>query len=649
MLVAVPAPTASAAPVTSVTLLSAPSLYPVGQKPEARGRIAPAAAGVPVSTEVWTGSAWSRSQQSTTTAGGEFRLPLTYAADSAGSTKYRLAATSDTTKVYSREFTVSRFSIGVHAVSAPARAAISQTAHVVAGVTTTGISAKGVEVSTQFLVNGSWSTSRKATTGADGRATLGLTYGEKTTGSYSWRLVASISGAQAVSKSYSLVRTDAVDPQPTVVVLSAPPSAPVGAAANVTGQVTVGGVPVPDADVSTQFLVNGSWSTSRKGSADGQGKATLPLTYGSDSPGAYSWRLQAVAHGATGVSSSFTLTRTGELPPSVAVWSAPGTATVGTPANVTGKVTRQGKPLANARVTTEFLVDGTWSVSRQATSDSQGFATLPLTYGDNAPGSYSWRLRATVNGQSSASASFVITRTVGGRVFALSAPSYERVNVGAVVRLKATYGSAPAVGARVQTQFLVKGAWSSSQSSTTNGSGEAVLPLTYGAGTIGTYSWRLVATIDGVHTTSQTYTTMRWDNGAMPDALLCQVPWAKKGIRIACEALPSFAAMNAAYRATSGKNFQVDHVSTVDTNCYRGMADQIRLRNAYLAGLGANASVPGKSSHGWGTACDINMGGYPMYSSPAYLWLKANAAKYGWVNNVAGEDWHWAYLPQPMF
>lgn len=46
---------------------------------------------------------------------------------------------------------------------------------------------------------------------------------------------------------------------------------------------------------------------------------------------------------------------------------------------------------------------------------------------------------------------------------------------------------------------------------------------------------------------------------------------------------------------------------------------------------------PGHSNHGNGLAVDIH---------PAAIqdWMKANAARFGWVNDVPSEPWHWSYL-----
>lgn len=57
---------------------------------------------------------------------------------------------------------------------------------------------------------------------------------------------------------------------------------------------------------------------------------------------------------------------------------------------------------------------------------------------------------------------------------------------------------------------------------------------------------------------------------------------------------------------------------------------------AKKAGRPLTAS-PGHSNHGNGLAVDIH---------PAAIqnWMKANAARFGWVNDVPSEPWHWSYL-----
>lgn len=56
------------------------------------------------------------------------------------------------------------------------------------------------------------------------------------------------------------------------------------------------------------------------------------------------------------------------------------------------------------------------------------------------------------------------------------------------------------------------------------------------------------------------------------------------------------------------------------------------------------AAFPGTSIHGWGLSADLNiLGGNP--SGEDLAWLRANAHKWGIVNDVSSEPWHWSYRP----
>ncbi|ARC55970.1 D-alanyl-D-alanine carboxypeptidase [Frondihabitans sp. 762G35] len=58
----------------------------------------------------------------------------------------------------------------------------------------------------------------------------------------------------------------------------------------------------------------------------------------------------------------------------------------------------------------------------------------------------------------------------------------------------------------------------------------------------------------------------------------------------------------------------------------------------------ALAALPGTSTHGLGVTVDWRSGiGDP--TSRAYKWMAANAHRYGWVNDVPSELWHWHFIP----
>ncbi len=81
-------------------------------------------------------------------------------------------------------------------------------------------------------------------------------------------------------------------------------------------------------------------------------------------------------------------------------------------------------------------------------------------------------------------------------------------------------------------------------------------------------------------------------------------------------------------------------VSLPVIDAYRSHDDQVRL--AAELGLyrdGGWAAVPGTSQHGWGRAVDLDL------DDRALAWLRANAWKYGFVEAVPREPWHWEFHP----
>ncbi|MGI5860481.1 MAG: peptidoglycan-binding protein [Myxococcales bacterium] len=75
------------------------------------------------------------------------------------------------------------------------------------------------------------------------------------------------------------------------------------------------------------------------------------------------------------------------------------------------------------------------------------------------------------------------------------------------------------------------------------------------------------------------------------------------------------------------------------TSGYRTYAQQQALYQRYGS---PRAAKPGYSNHQMGLAVDI--GGVGGYNTRAYRWLAANASKFGFVNNVSGEYWHFTYV-----
>ncbi|HYH96066.1 peptidoglycan-binding protein [Hyalangium sp.] len=99
------------------------------------------------------------------------------------------------------------------------------------------------------------------------------------------------------------------------------------------------------------------------------------------------------------------------------------------------------------------------------------------------------------------------------------------------------------------------------------------------------------------------------------------------------DAAKNFLAMQSAARS-AGVNLSA-------TSGFRSMEEQRVLYQKYLNGTGNLAAKPGYSNHQGGISMDI--GGVGGYNTKAYNWLKNNAGKYGFQNDVRGEYWHWTF------
>lgn len=125
-------------------------------------------------------------------------------------------------------------------------------------------------------------------------------------------------------------------------------------------------------------------------------------------------------------------------------------------------------------------------------------------------------------------------------------------------------------------------------------------------------------------------------NGQIPDEWLCELGIG--GHKLRADAAVSFAEMNAAFKADTGKDMAI-------TDSYRTLESQVSVAGR-KPGLAAR---PGTSLHGWGIALDFG-GGAATASGEQYEWLVKNAGKYGWENpdwakSSKYEPWHWEYVP----
>jgi hypothetical protein len=118
-------------------------------------------------------------------------------------------------------------------------------------------------------------------------------------------------------------------------------------------------------------------------------------------------------------------------------------------------------------------------------------------------------------------------------------------------------------------------------------------------------------------------------NGRIPLEML--TPIGIGGHRLYAPAAQGFLAMRAA-AAAEGIDIGI-------TDSYRTYDQQVDL--AARKGLyseGGYAAVPGTSKHGWGMAIDIDV------DAAGQAWMRANAGRFGYVENVPREPWHWEFI-----
>lgn len=125
-------------------------------------------------------------------------------------------------------------------------------------------------------------------------------------------------------------------------------------------------------------------------------------------------------------------------------------------------------------------------------------------------------------------------------------------------------------------------------------------------------------------------------NGQLPEEWLCNLGIGDHKLRQ--DAAVAFAKMNAAYKADTGKDFEL-------TDTYRTLDAQVSVAGR-KPGL---AAKPGTSLHGMGLAIDFG-GGAAQASGPLYDWLVKHGHEYGWENpdwakSSKYEPWHWEYVP----
>jgi cell wall-associated NlpC family hydrolase len=127
-----------------------------------------------------------------------------------------------------------------------------------------------------------------------------------------------------------------------------------------------------------------------------------------------------------------------------------------------------------------------------------------------------------------------------------------------------------------------------------------------------------------------------YPNGLIPPSAMCPLGAGSHVLR--CDAAAAYRAMSAAFASAFGTPICI-------TDSYRTYASQVNLYGRKPA----LAAVPGTSNHGWGLAVDL-CGGIERFGTAQYLWMKANAGRFGYLHpdwaepgNGREEPWHWEY------
>jgi D-alanyl-D-alanine carboxypeptidase len=118
-----------------------------------------------------------------------------------------------------------------------------------------------------------------------------------------------------------------------------------------------------------------------------------------------------------------------------------------------------------------------------------------------------------------------------------------------------------------------------------------------------------------------------WPNGRIPASALTPIGG---GHRLAAPAAAAFGELAAAARA-DGISFSVN-------DSYRSYEQQVDMaRRKGLYSEGGLAARPGTSQHGLGMAVDLDL------NPDAQAWMRANGARFGFVEDVPREPWHWTF------
>ncbi len=127
-----------------------------------------------------------------------------------------------------------------------------------------------------------------------------------------------------------------------------------------------------------------------------------------------------------------------------------------------------------------------------------------------------------------------------------------------------------------------------------------------------------------------------YTNGRIPAAALGRVDQAGADHRLYA---PAAASWNNLVEAAAAEGFDLRI-----TDSYRSYEEQVDLvTRKGLYSQGGYAAVPGTSNHGWGLAVDAD-----VTDDRLRTWLQVNAPRFGWVESVPREPWHWEFRPDQV-
>ena len=119
-----------------------------------------------------------------------------------------------------------------------------------------------------------------------------------------------------------------------------------------------------------------------------------------------------------------------------------------------------------------------------------------------------------------------------------------------------------------------------------------------------------------------------YGNGRVPTEVL--MPLGVGTHRLSGPAAAAFGELGAAAK--------IDGVTFGVTDSYRSYDQQVDVsRRKGLYSEGGLAARPGTSDHGWGLSVDLDL------NPKAQAWMRANAGRFGYAEDVPREPWHWTF------